>query len=40
MGYDWDGARGRRMKLVRFGTAFALTALLVSVAAQVVTMSL
>ncbi|WP_334197706.1 hypothetical protein QM996_19450 (plasmid) [Sinorhizobium chiapasense] len=37
MGYDWDGARGRRMKIARFGTAFALAALLVSVAAQVVT---
>ncbi|WP_336171732.1 hypothetical protein [Ensifer sp. MJa1] len=37
MGYDWDGARGRRMKIVRLGTAVALAALLVSVAAQVVT---
>ncbi len=37
MGYDWDGARGRRMKIVRFGTAVALAALLVSVEAQVVT---
>ena len=30
-------AEGRRMKIARFGTAFALAALLVSVAAQVVT---
>ncbi|SDA39537.1 hypothetical protein SAMN03159448_00198 [Sinorhizobium sp. NFACC03] len=37
MGYDWNGARRRRMKMVRFGTAVALAALLVSVAAQVVT---
>ncbi len=34
--YDWDGARGSRMKIMRFGTAVALAALLVSIAAQVV----
>ncbi|KSV92800.1 hypothetical protein N184_22910 [Sinorhizobium sp. GL28] len=36
MGYDWNGARGRRLKIARFGTALALATLLVSVAAQVV----
>lgn len=36
MGYDWNGARGRRMKIARFGTAVALAALLFSVVAQVV----
>ncbi|CAN7632456.1 hypothetical protein ACI2KT_27050 [Ensifer adhaerens] len=37
MGYDWNGARGRRIKMARLGTAVALAALLVSVAAEVVT---
>ncbi|MBP1873553.1 hypothetical protein J2Z19_003268 [Ensifer adhaerens] len=37
MGYDWDGARRRRMKVARFGTAAALAGLLVAVAAQVAT---
>ena len=37
MGYDWNGARGRRMKIARIGTAVALAALLVSVATEVVT---
>lgn len=37
MGYDWSGARGRRMKIARYGTAVALAALLVSVATEVVT---
>lgn len=27
MGYDWNGSRGRRMKIARFGTAVALAAL-------------
>ncbi len=36
MGYDWNGARGRRMKIARYGTAAALAVLLVSVAAEVV----
>lgn len=40
MGYDWNGARGRRMKIARIGTAVALAALLVSVATEVVTRSL
>lgn len=40
MGYDWDGARGRRMKIARIGTAVALAALLVSVATEVVTRAL
>jgi len=40
MGYDWSGARGRRMKIVRLGTAVALAAVLVSVATQVVTKAL
>ncbi len=37
MGYDWNGARGHRMKIARYGTAVALAALLVSVATEVVT---
>lgn len=40
MGYDWDGARWRRMKLVRYGAAVALAGLLVAVATQVVTRAL
>ena len=40
IGYDWDGARGRRMKIARIGTAVALAALLVFVATEVVTRSL
>ncbi len=35
MGYDWNGRRERRMKIARFGTAVALAALLVSMAAKV-----
>lgn len=35
MGYDWTGRRERRMKIARFGTAVALAALLVSMAAKV-----
>ncbi len=37
MGYDWNGARERRMKIARIGTAVALAAFLVSVATEVVT---
>lgn len=40
MGYDWDGVRWRRMKVVRYGTAVALAGLLVAVASQVVTRAL
>ncbi|WP_277996348.1 MULTISPECIES: hypothetical protein [unclassified Ensifer] len=40
MSYDWDGARWRRMKVARFGTAVALAGLLVGVATQVVTRAL
>jgi len=40
MGYDWGGARWRRMKAARFGTAVALAGLLVAVATQVVTKAL
>ena len=40
MGYDWDGARWRRMKVARYGTAVALAGLLVAIAAQVVTRTL
>ena len=36
VGYDWSGARGRRMKLARFSAAVTLAALLVGVAIQVV----
>lgn len=36
MGYDWDGARRRRMKIARIGTAVALAALLATLTAQVV----
>ncbi|KSV67028.1 hypothetical protein N185_31080 [Sinorhizobium sp. GW3] len=35
MGYDWNGRRERRMKIARLGTAVALAALLVSMAAKV-----
>lgn len=37
MSYDWNGVRKRRMEIARIGTAVALAALLVSVAAEVVT---
>lgn len=40
MGYDWNGARWRRMKVARYGTAVALAGLLVAVATQVVTRAL
>lgn len=40
MGYDWNGARGRRIKMARLGTAVALAALLVFVATEVATRSL
>ncbi|OCP24817.1 hypothetical protein BC361_19625 [Ensifer sp. LC54] len=40
MGYDWNGARWRRMTAARFGTAVALASLLVAVATQVVTRAL
>jgi len=40
MGYDWNGARGRRMKIARIGTAVALAALLVSVVTEVVTQAI
>ncbi|OCP21438.1 hypothetical protein BC361_26625 [Ensifer sp. LC54] len=40
MGYDWDGARWRRMKVARYGTAVALAGLLVAVATQIVTRAL
>lgn len=40
MGYDWTGARRRRMKFARYSVAVSLAALLVSVAAQVVNKAL
>lgn len=40
MSYDWNGVRGRRMKIVRYATAVALAALVISVAAQVVMRSI
>ncbi|RDL48075.1 hypothetical protein BLJAPNOD_05302 [Ensifer sp. M14] len=40
MGYDWTGARRRRIKFARYGAAVTLAALLVSVAAQVVNRAL
>lgn len=30
MGYDWNGTRGRRMKIARFGIAIALAEALVT----------
>jgi hypothetical protein len=36
MGYDWDGARLRPMKVARYGAAVALTSLLVAALTQVV----
>jgi hypothetical protein len=33
MGYDWDGARERRMKVARYGAAVALTTMLLTVSA-------
>ncbi len=36
MGYDWNGARWRRMRVARYGTAVALAGLLVAVASRVV----
>lgn len=36
MGYDWTGARRRRIKIARYSAAITLAALLVSVAAHVV----
>ncbi len=40
MGYDWTGARRRRMKVARYSAAVTLAAFLVSVAAQVVNKAL
>lgn len=40
LGYDWDGARRRRMKIARFGTAVALAAPLAALTAQAVTKAL
>lgn len=36
MGYDWDGARWRLMKVARYGAAVALAGLLVAVATQII----
>lgn len=41
MGYDWNGARWRRIKFAaRYGAAVALAGLLVALATQVVTRAL
>lgn len=40
MGYDWTGARQRRLTIARYGAAVTLVALVVSVAAQVVRIAL
>jgi hypothetical protein len=36
MGYDWSGARERRLKVARFGAALTLAATIVTVTFQVV----
>ncbi|SDA99584.1 hypothetical protein SAMN03159448_06617 [Sinorhizobium sp. NFACC03] len=36
MGYEWTGARERRMKVARYSAAVTLAALVVTVAAQIV----
>lgn len=40
MGYDWTGARERRMKVARYSAAVTIAALVVTAATQVVSKTL